>query len=271
MKHSPLLFLLASCSLLCTACAHAAPESASEPDPHVTDAPAATDPVDSVPPADSAAETAAGSETLPTEPDTDALIPVPEISVPDYQGGDGGEEHAETPLPQYFTYRFYESGVSVRLAGGNYQGLDLDLSGISPEDAEGGYYLFDSDFDGDLDLSVPTVYLDSHKEFAVFLWDDADAHFSEAPLLLSDPQYFPEEKHLTTLSQSGTEAVVQDCIWQDGSVFPVLTARLDIPGSTLEIVQSSPDGTAFSNSEQMPETAELTEKLLLYYNRKNVS
>lgn len=268
MRHVPFILMLLSGSLLCTACSHAAPDTESAHSSSVPDIAADSDTVDTVPDTDSGAETSAGFAESQTEPA--GLIPLPEISQPDYQGGDGGEEHAETPLPQYFTYRFFESGLSVRLAGGNYQSLSVDLSDMSPEDAESGYYLFDSDFDGDLDLSVPTVYTDSHKEFAVFLWDDASAHFAETPVMLSDPQYFPEEKHLTTLSQTETEAIVQDCVWQEDSLLPVLTAKLELPGGLLTITQTNPEGSTGQSTEQLnPE--QLTGKLMQYYNRKYAS
>ena len=267
MRHTPLIVMLLSGSLLCTACSHAAPNPESNTSSSVPDIPADSDTVDTVPDLNSVAETSAGSAESQLESEAVGLIPLPEISQPDYQGGDGGEEHAETPLPQYFTYRFFESGLSVRLAGGSYQSLSVDLSGVSPEDAESGYYLFDSDFDGDLDLSVPTVLTDFHIEFAVFLWDDASAHFAETPVMLSDPQYFLEEKHLTTLSQTETEAIVQDCVWQEDSLLPVLTARLDIPGGLLEITQTTPDGSNAQSTEQL-NTEQLTGKLMQYYNRK---
>ncbi len=270
MRHAPLFVMLLSGSLLCTACSHAAPDTESAHSSSVPDIPADSDTVDTVPDTDSAPAPSAGSAESQTEPEPAGLIPLPEISQPDYQGGDGGEEHAETPLPQYFTYRFFESGLSVRLAGGNYQSLSVDLSGMSPEDAESGYYLFDSDFDGDLDLSVPTVYTDSHKEFAVFRWDEASAHFAETPVMLSDPQYFPEEKHLTTLSQTETEAIVQDCVWQDDSLLTVLTAKLDLPDGLLAITQTNPDGSTEQSTEQL-NTEQLTGKLMQYYNRKYAS
>ena len=34
------------------------------------------------------------------------------------QGGQGGEDHASDPDPDYFTYRFFPESVSMRLAGG---------------------------------------------------------------------------------------------------------------------------------------------------------
>ena len=89
--------------------------------------------------------------------------------------------------------------------------------------------------------------------------------------MLSNPQYFPEEKHVTTLSQSDTEAVVQDSIWQDGSVLPVLTAKLDIPENTLEITLTDPNGSTSHDTEQLPDTDKLKAELKNYYNRKYAS
>ena len=67
--------------------------------------------------------------------------------------------------------------------------------------AETEYYLYDSDFDGDLDLSVPVRLTDAEKAYAVFLWDDADAHFKPEPVLLRNPQYFEDVKRICTLQQ----------------------------------------------------------------------
>lgn len=267
MKHSPLAVLLTAC-ILCCGCT-APKQEQSQPEigtltPIQTDAEAA--PVQ----ADTAAETMPlHPETVPVAPDEPAvLIPAPEISQPDYQGGDGGEEHAETPLPEYFTYRFYENGFSARLAGGMYQALEADLSAVSPLDAETGYYLCDSDFDGDLDLSVPVLYTESQKRFAVFLWDADTAHFAETPVMLTDPQYFPADRHLTVIEQDASEATVKDCIWENGTLTEILTAKANAESLNLFVHAKDENGSAADQAFEAEDMDALTEMLLQYYHRK---
>ena len=268
MKHSPLAVLLTAC-ILCCGCtasnpAQSRPDDGSEPEPlltDVTDKPVLT-------------ESAVLTKQVPdetTEPkraEPDVLIPAPEISQPDYQGGDGGEEHAETPLPEYFTYRFYENGLSARLAGGMYQALEADLSAVSPLDVETGYYLYDSDFDGDLDLSVPVLYTESQKRFAVFLWDAETAHFAETPVILTDPQYFPEEQHLTAMEQDAAEATVTDYIWKNGTLTEMLTAKANAEDLNLLVHATDENGNAVDLTLAAADQDKLTEMLLQYYRRE---
>lgn len=268
MKHSPLAVLLTAC-ILCCGCtaskpAQSLPDDGSEPEPlltDLTDKPVLTE---------SAVLTkqVPDETTEPKQSEPDVLIPAPEISQPDYQGGDGGEEHAETPLPEYFTYRFYENGLSARLAGGMYQALEADLSAVSPLDAETGYYLYDSDFDGDLDLSVPVLYTESQKRFAVFLWDAETAHFAETPVILTDPQYFPEEQHLTAMEQDAAEATVTDYIWKNGTLTEMLTAKANAEDLNLLVHAKDENGNAVDLTLAAADQDKLTEMLLQYYRRE---
>ena len=268
MKHATLAVLLLTGCFLCCGCTaskpeQSRPESGSLP-PGQTGAAAA--PVQT----DAAAETlAVNIDPAPSSPEEPAvLIPAPEISQPDYQGGDGGEEHAETPLPEYFTYRFYENGFSARLAGGMYQALEADLSAVSPLDAETGYYLYDSDFDGDLDLSVPVLYTESQKRFAVFLWDADTAYFAETPVILTDPQYFPENRHLTVIEQDASEATVIDYIWENGTLTEMLTAKANADNLNLLVYAKDENGSAADQVFEAEDRDALTEMLLQYYHRK---
>lgn len=268
MKHATLAVLLLTGCFLCCGCTaskpeQSRPESGSLP-PIQTGAAAA--PVQTV----AAAETlAVNTDPAPSSPEEPAvLIPAPEISQPDYQGGDGGEEHAETPLPEYFTYRFYENGFSARLAGGMYQALEADLSAVSPLDAETGYYLYDSDFDGDLDLSVPVLYTESQKRFAVFLWDADTAYFAETPVILTDPQYFPADRHLTVIEQDAAEATVIDYIWENGTLTEMLTAKANADSLNLLVNAKDENGSAVDLTLAAADQDKLTEMLLQYYHRK---
>ncbi len=262
-------YLLLASTLLCTGCSR-------QTEPQNAESAAETTASALTSSAAATTKTASVTETMPVMTEMHAelpaeepvLIAAPEISQPDYQGGDGGEEHAETPLPQYFTYRFYENGVSVRLAGGTYQSMEADLSAVSPLDAELGYYLYDSDFDGDLDLSVPVMYNNAQKYYAVFLWDSDDAHFAKTPVLLDNPQYFEDEKHVTTLKQLPSEAIVNDAVWTNGVLTPLLTVHADAEALTLTVNGSDADGELTENAA---DTEALIELVLQYYNRKAAS
>lgn len=268
MKHATLAVLLLTGCFLCCGCTASKPEQSrpesGSPPPIQTGAAAA--PVQT----DAAAETlAVNTDPALSSPEEPAvLIPAPEISQPDYQGGDGGEEHAETPLPEYFTYRFYENGFSARLAGGMYQALEADLSAVSPLDAETGYYLYDSDFDGDLDLSVPVLYTESQKRFAVFLWDADTAYFAETPVILTDPQYFPADRHLTVIEQDASEATVIDYIWENGTLTEMLTAKANADSLNLLVNAKDENGSAVDLTLAAADQDKLTEMLLQYYRRE---
>lgn len=272
MKQSLPCLLL--CGLLCTGCTGKTtnPESSQQtetaaPDPAT--AAASTETATEITTATSSSVPAdTTSSTDPEQPEAaETLFTAPEISAPDYQGGDGGEEHAETPLPQYFTYRFFENGVSMRLAGGNYQSLETDLSEVTQLQAETEYYLYDSDFDGDLDLSVPVRLTDAEKAYAVFLWDDADAHFKAEPVLLRNPKYFEDEKCICTLQQVQGHGIVTESQWTDGSLQTVLTADADYEALTLNVTDA--DGKMLPDDKKFDDEQALTDALLRYYERKN--
>lgn len=116
-------------------------------------------------------------------------VPVAESSEPVittlFQGGIGDERNVDTPLPEYFVYRFQPSSVSVRLAGGIYQVLSYDFSPIFEVERESiGFYLDDYNADGFYDLYAPIRYDgDEIHEYAVFLWDSGQDKFAEEPIL----------------------------------------------------------------------------------------
>lgn len=269
MKRAPLAILLTGC-VLCCGC------SASKPAPEIpatgpvstaavtelTDIPVLTEP--------SVNKQAAPEETPSVTPEEPAVImPAPEVEQPAYRGGDGGEEHAQTPLPEYFTYRFYGNGLSARLAGGLYQALELDLSSVSPLDAETRFYLKDTDLDGDLDLSVPVLYTDVQKIYAVFFWNAESAHYSESPLMLSNPQYFDADRHLTTLEQTASSAAVTDFLRENGTLTAVLTASCDPEMLTMTVSGTDANGEPVSETESAPDSDALTEMLLQFYHRQS--
>ncbi|MCQ2416758.1 MAG: hypothetical protein MJ071_02985 [Oscillospiraceae bacterium] len=200
--HAAGLSGIVSTVLFCTACGKA--ESIPEPQPIpeisvLTSEPAVTEwqtaPVQM--PAETAPMTAPAfpaeiAETLYTEPVLmDAL----------YQGGEGEEQYAETPMPQFFTFRFFPEGVSARLAGGTYQRLSCDLTQLSPADIESHYCLQDCNFDGITDLFVPVHMMGADIQYAVFLWNDRDKAFSQHPFYLSNPRCSTETQNVVCLEQ----------------------------------------------------------------------
>jgi hypothetical protein len=153
-------------------------------------------------------ETSTAKTDAAADPTDTVLFPIPENPMPIYQGGEGGEDFAETPLPEYFAYRIYENGFSARLAGGNYQSVQL------PEDcppllsgAEQEYSLFDSDFDGDYDLSIRVKADYGQYAYAVFFWNSESKKFDETPLVLYNPRYDKESKSVVTLQQADEKNV----------------------------------------------------------------
>ena len=119
-------------------------------------------------------------------------------------GGQGGEEHAEDAAPLYFSYRFTEEGVSMRLAGGNYQSIEYDFAEML-EHAAGRdlYSLVDFNFDGNLDLCVPFHWDGDNVFYVVFLWEPDTEHFSETELYFINPIVCPQSMLVCEITYDG--------------------------------------------------------------------
>lgn len=191
------------------------------------------------------------SSTAETDFTTDrsdiTLFPVPDNPMPDYQGGEGGEDFAETPLPEYFTYRIYENGFSARLAGGNYQSVQLSadcpplLSG-----AEQDYSLFDSDFDGAYDLAIRIKSDYGQHAYAVFLWNSESMKFDESPVLLYNPRFDKDNQTVISLQQADDKNAYL-AIYLGSPKTPLLWCHADY--STLTLY-----GPALYEQSNLPQT-----------------
>ena len=101
-----------------------------------------------------------------------------------FQGGIGDEEHAETPKPEFFVYRFQPDAFSARLAGGNYQTVEWDFSEAFSHQIDAEYFLEDQNEDGCFDLYIPASYdADANiTAYYVFLWDPNHEKFMTEPV-----------------------------------------------------------------------------------------
>lgn len=186
---------------------------------------------------------------------------MPVLQTPDAKGGEGGEEHAEEPHPDYFTYRFAADNVSMRLAGGNYQTLFYDFSEAVGRDAETAYGLEDFDFDGYPDLVVPTRF-DDGETWTVFFWAAGQLKFSETPTVLENPVRDESSQTIRTLRRESDGKIMLE-MWKlppgeiapegGGAYFKTETDCADFAALTLQ----TPDGT------QNFETPEALEVALL--------
>lgn len=183
-------------------------------------------------------------------------VPV-QTEEPPYRGGEGDEAHAETPEPEYFTYRFTPNGISVRLAGGTYQTLPCDLSASVGCGIEMLYQLPDCNFDGRPDLLVPVSVADSDIRYAAFCWNESLAAFEDIPVFLRNPLIHPETEQIVCLSQdSDTAAYVSVLQWENGALNEVQQISADY--ETLALTAGD-TVTSYDTEE------ELTKALLEYY------
>ncbi len=127
----------------------------------------------------------------PAQPERtpDELLAEYESEPNTFQGAIGGEEHGNTPLPEYFIYAFQPEVVTMKLAGGSYQKIAYDFSVMLEHDAF--YYCKDYNEDGYFDLIVPIEYdRDCIKRCAVFCWKAETAKFETEPLIYECPPNF---------------------------------------------------------------------------------
>lgn len=176
---------------------------------------------------------------------------------PLYQGGEGDEAHAQTPAPEYFTYRFSPDGISVRLAGGSYQILLCDLSASIGSGIEMLYQLPDCNFDGQHDLLVPVTVSDSDITYAAFCWNAERAAFAEVPVFLQNPIIHPETEQIICLKQENdTTACVTVRHWENGTLTEIQHVTADYDSKQLV----TDDGIKEFDTDDA-----LTEALLEYY------
>ena len=177
------LFLSASCMILPVLCGCTAAPPESQQAASSDAATAAT-----AEPASTSAETAAAcitDNTSAASSDAPASETAAAITTV-FQGGIGGEQYADTPSPEYFSYRFQPDALSVRQAGGTYQIVSCDLSAAFAHDIDAEYRLADHNADGAYDLFIPAAYHDDTiTEYLVFLWNPDEKKFLTEPVTVS--------------------------------------------------------------------------------------
>lgn len=174
------------CALLLCGCTHTDAESSNftseQTAPQSTTIPVVVPKETEAP----AAETEPASPVIPEQTPDEILESYAENDPMQFQGGIGGEEHAETPLPEYFRYRFDPTSVAMRLAGGTYQVISYDFSQTFAH--ESYYYLRDHNEDGYFDLYAPIEYDGDYiVTCAVFLWNPESGKFADEPVLYECP------------------------------------------------------------------------------------
>lgn len=180
MKRNPVLLCTGLLLLPCCGCTSGSSAAADESS--VTDT-AVTTAAETA----SAAHTTAGT-TITAAADASAECPETDRNTTTasavFQGGIGDEANAETPLPEFFVYRFQPDAFSVRLAGGNYQTVLWDFSEAFSHRIDEEYHLEDQDGDGYFDLFIPASYdEESHiTGYFVFLWNPVEEKFLTEPL-----------------------------------------------------------------------------------------
>ncbi|MCR5306127.1 MAG: hypothetical protein K6E36_06475 [Oscillospiraceae bacterium] len=152
------------------------------------------------------------------------------------QGGEGGEDHASDPDPEFFTYRFFPDSVSMRLAGGNYQTVFYDFEAALEHDVNSLYHLADYNFDSKPDLVVPVEFSKKNITYAVFLWNPDTLHFQTEPLLLCNPQTDAATQTVSSLtyeSEARPETVLRFFRWENSSLSEVRALIADFSALTL--------------------------------------
>lgn len=178
-------WLTAACMILLCGCAHLEESTPQTAESSV--AQTATVPVVVPKETDAPPENTPSAPVVPEQTPDEVLESYAANDPQSFQGGIGGEEHANTPLPEYFNYRFVAESVTMRLAGGNYQAISYDFSETVAHNAY--YYLNDYNNDGYFDLYAPVKY-DGERIItcAVFLWNPETGKFTETPILYNEPE-----------------------------------------------------------------------------------
>lgn len=169
------------------------------------------------------------------------------------QGGQGGEDHASDPDPDYFTYRFFPESVSMRLAGGNYQTVFYDFAEAVDHEVDSLFYLADFNFDGKSDLSVPVRFADNNITYAVFIWNSETSLFETEPVLLCNPSVDKKSKNVVCLSFSpdnGAEKKLQFLYWNHDEPVEIRTVTADYKALTLTDAESDAVQTSQFESEE---------------------
>ena len=174
------------------------------------------------------------------------------------QGGEGGEDHASDPDPEFFTYRFFPESVSMRLAGGNYQTIFYDFKAALEHDVNALFHLDDVNFDQHPDLFVPVEFDSQNITSAVFLWNPDTMYFQSEPILLCNPQLDPDSETVSSLvyeNEARPETVLRYFRWVDGKLSEIRALIADYTAFTLTDVPAEGSETIrqFENADQLHE------------------
>ena len=186
------------------------------------------------------------------------------VTVPEKkaQGGEGGEEHADDPDPNYFVYQFSPEGVAVRLSGGNYQSIAYDFSKTAENGIEKDFFLLDMSFDGCPDLFVPVEKKDDTVTYAVFVWNSEAKKYAETPILLDNPTVSAEKKLVTAVRKlSSTSVMLTGYEWQAATLAQSYIVYADFSKLTLSYKTLSDQKISITDFKT---AAELSEKLRSY-------
>lgn len=233
MKKIP-VSLLPACLLLLAGCQQIEPGSGNTTEsatPAGTTAPETTEPAEDTTPKATTTHSSAMFTKAETTETTSLISTFSETLPPLYpteplpedvsQGGEGGEEHGNDPDPSYFNYRFLPDGVSMRLAGGNYQVIPYDFSDMVIRGTVDYYFIEDINFNGSPDLFAAASFQNSDIIYAVFLWNPETLHFETEPLLLSNPVCHADTKTVTTTEQlEENTAVITAYRWDSDNLVP---------------------------------------------------
>lgn len=148
------------------------------------------------------------------------------------------EEHGEDPYPTYFTYQFGEDTIGVRLSGGNYQVLHIDLTDASDRNLDFLYRLEDCNFDGHPDFIVPTHFGSTNVSYAVFIWNQDEILFNDKPIMMLNPTVHPEKKSIvSTYEESASVQSTEVYTWANGELMLQTKYTADFAACTLTTTQ----------------------------------
>lgn len=178
------------------------------------------------------------------------------------QGGEGGEEHAEDPDPDYFTYQFAADGVILKLSGGTYQAIAYDFSKTADKGLDRDFFLLDANFDGKPDLFAPAEIKDGMITYAVFVWNEETKKFADYPVLIDNPNINAEKQTVTSTRKLGDSSVMlTGYVWQGGTLAQNYIVYADFSKKTISYKTLADGQIALTD---FLTTAELSEKLRSY-------
>lgn len=252
MKKCPLFMTLILTATLLGACRDASDEAAVEPATTTTSATTEIDP---------SSTTENNSETTLETAPTDDVVTEISTTIPNTDENtsenttfslkpEDAEENGESPYPTYFNYMFGEDTIGVRLSGGNYQSLHIDLTGAANQNLDFLYRLEDCNFDGHPDLVVPTQFGTSNVSYAIFIWDPDEKLFIDKPLMMLNPTVHPERKTIvSSYEESSSVMTLEVYNWVNEQLTLQTKYTADFAANTLTTVQMNSDSSLEPETE----------------------